>query len=314
MNKIDFLFTNQEATRIYNLIKKVKIIYKNSNYDLDPNTLLKLDSKIFNNISIYPQYNSIKSTIRKDIDRLQDTNIMKKVVVNNNVYDLSKLRLDILKHNSSLNACTQEWTSEKESLLIDADLNLANPCNIKLTPLVNTSLQHVSNNINLNYYIDWLFSSFLLTSEANILINAFYYFDNKKEGKPISDLEQDNYTIWLYRQLVNEYPNCADLLYNKESPRYGRPIYLVDHNIEANMARETFEDLLYVLLNLILAYEIIKYINEINLNDINSEVFWSNISEIINKQFLIYGDDYEFMDNLRRFAINNYLPISDKGY
>jgi hypothetical protein len=73
------------------------------------------------------------------------------------------------------------------------------------------------------------------------------------------------------------------------------------------MYREIFEDILYVLLNLILANDIIKYIKNINLSKISSEDFYNEISLIINKHYLNYKDEYKFLIKLRKFSIDNYI-------
>jgi hypothetical protein len=73
------------------------------------------------------------------------------------------------------------------------------------------------------------------------------------------------------------------------------------------MFREIFEDILYVLLNLILADYIVRYIENINLNSISSENFFNEISLIVDKHYLNYKDEYKLLNKLRKFTINNYV-------
>jgi hypothetical protein len=83
--------------------------------------------------------------------------------------------------------------------------------------------------------------------------------------------------------------------------------YLIDFTKEDIMSREIFEDILYVLLNLILANTIVKYVKKINLKDISSEDFFSKIHLLMDKHYLKYKDEYKYLIILRKFSINNYM-------
>jgi hypothetical protein len=73
------------------------------------------------------------------------------------------------------------------------------------------------------------------------------------------------------------------------------------------MFREIFEDILYVLLNLILADYIVKYIENINLNSMSSEKSFFNEISLVDKHYLNYKDEYILLNKLRKFSVNNYV-------
>lgn len=227
------------------------------------------------------------------------------------------LQKKIVEHNKSvIIPAKNRLLRRKKYALIALGLNTPNPDYIKITPLTNTIYEDnfYIDNIS-SFYTNWLCSFFYLASEADILIKAFKYMYNKNKGNSYSDTEFNNYNIWLIRQIYREYPNYIDILYNKDS-NINPNIYLLDFKLEDFMYREIFEDISYVLLNLILANNIVKYIENIDLNCISSEDFFNEIYLIVNKHYLNYKDEYKLLNKLRKFAINNYVStyILEKLY
>lgn len=280
-------------------------IYKDKNClgdskNLNPYTLI--DKKTLSNIDL----NNIED-IKIAIKRIKniDVEILNKLEMNNGkIYYMDDIQKRIKKHNTSLKFPPKNSLIKKD-VLLSLGHNTPHPDNIKITPLINTSFLYTSDNI-LSFYMNWLCSFFYLALEADILIKAFYYIYNKNKGKDYSDTELNNFNVWSAKQIHTEYLHHIEVLYNENS-NINRNVYLVDFKEEHFMCREIFEDILYVLLNLILANVIIKYIKNININNISSEDFYNEISLIINKHYLNYNDEYKFLIKLRKFSIDNYI-------
>lgn len=293
---------------IIKLIETVSNLYKTEDKSicLNPYTLIE-NKEISSNENLYRIIQDIKKVLKKI--KNNDVKILNKLENNLGiVYDMLDLQKKIAKHNTSvIFPPKNRLLRKKKYALFALGYNTPYAGDIKITPLEGTSFQsYFSNRIPLDFYINWLCSSFYLASEANILIKAFNYIYNKNKGNSYSDTELNNYTIWLIKQIYTEYPNYTDLLYNKNS-NINPNIYLIDFLLEDFMFREIFEDILYVLLNLILADYIVRYIENINLNSISSENFFNEISLIVDKHYLNYKDEYKLLNKLRKFTINNYV-------
>ena len=72
--------------------------------------------------------------------------------------------------------------------------------------------------------------------------------------------------------------------------------------------REIYEDIIYVLLNIMLAYRIL---NSFEVNEgINSEKFFTILTEIIREHYIHYGEEYKYLDDLRWDRINHYYSTT----
>lgn len=313
-----FFFTKRRINQIKMLIKTVSIIYK------DKDTSSKFDmSSLYNDFGLNP-YTLFKSVgsierIEKKYPILYEVkDMLMNFRLDKDNYDLiefknnKNIREDILNNNlkvdrSKLNDSTTNIL--KKRVLDSLGYNTPSPQRIKVTPLVGTTFEHWSNNSVLSFCTDWKVSSFYLVLEANILIPAFFYIDNKYQSKPSSVKEIENYTIWLHKQLDMDRTHILNIIYGK-IPGVGDSCrYIVDLSEENYMTREVFEDILYVLLNLILANSINKYIENVNLEKIDSENFFNDISVIVNDHYLKYKNEYRYILKLRNFAINNWMDF-----
>ncbi len=72
--------------------------------------------------------------------------------------------------------------------------------------------------------------------------------------------------------------------------------------------REIYEDILYVLLNIMLAYRIL---NSFEVNEgINSEKFLTILTEIIREHYIHYSEEYKYLDDLRWYRINHHFSTT----
>jgi len=75
--------------------------------------------------------------------------------------------------------------------------------------------------------------------------------------------------------------------------------------------REVFEDISYVALNLILGHSIINAFENIDINSISEDEFFNILKDIISKHYIIYSKQYEYLNKLRLYRINNYYSVND---
>jgi hemerythrin len=72
--------------------------------------------------------------------------------------------------------------------------------------------------------------------------------------------------------------------------------------------REIYEDIIYVLLNIMLAY---KILNSFEINEgVNSEKFFTILTEIIREHYIHYSEEYKYLDDLRWYRINHYYSTT----
>lgn len=299
-----FAYHKKKISLITRLIKIILRMYKknstlkNAMY-LDPYTQFKNEGNLKNIHLKYPKLLYIKKLLTKEY--LKNKNDKELMEFKN---DIELLKF-LAEHNKSVILSNSNLL--KKCVLTKLGFNTPSPKKIKITPLVGTDFQHKSSNDIFNFCTDWLVSSFYLGLEANILIGAFYCMDNINKGR-FFKLESDKYTIWLLRQIGMDYSRTLYIHYGWKSEEIDpEDYYFADFTKEDIMSREIFEDILYVLLNLILANSIIKYVKKTNLEDISSKDFFDKISLLMDKHYLKYKDEYKYLIKLRKFAISNYM-------
>lgn len=121
-----------------------------------------------------------------------------------------------------------------------------------ITPLVGTSFYNdFSDKTALSIYNQWLISLYLLTWEYKILYRAKLYIECNDMHRNILDIKDPCTIYWLNRQLRNQNDELLFFFYNK--------YYIVDfYSNKHAFIREIYEDITYVLLNIMLAYSIIN--------------------------------------------------------
>lgn len=85
--------------------------------------------------------------------------------------------------------------------------------------------------------------------------------------------------------------------------------YIVDFfSNKLAFKREIYEDILYVLLNIMLGHRII---NSFEVNEgINSEKFFTMLTEIIREHYIHYSEEYKYLEDLRWYRINHYYSTT----
>lgn len=181
-------------------------------------------------------------------------------------------------------------------------LNTPSLENITVTPMENTSVGMEIENPDKpdQIYLLWGVSSAYLIKEFNIRIKAKLYLDNLENNSKFNSSEyKEAYNYYIKRQF---FITPVDFE-NKNK-------YIVDFTIFDNIYRELSEDLIYILLNLILANNILgNYKLEESLN--NENQFFKILENIIQDHYIEYKERYIYLNNLRWYICNNYLSIYD---
>lgn len=121
----------------------------------------------------------------------------------------------------------------------------------------------------------------MITWEYKILNEAKLYLECKSDLHiNILDIQDENTIYWFNRQL-----NILSIseIFNKEN------YYIVDfYSNKLAFKREIYEDIIYVLLNIMLAYRIL---NSFEINEgIKSEKFFTILTEIIREHYIHYSE------------------------
>jgi hypothetical protein len=80
------------------------------------------------------------------------------------------------------------------------------------------------------------------------------------------------------------------------------------------MLRELLEDILYVLLNLILAKKIVDSLNSIDLESLDYSSIQGQITTVIVDHYIEYAEGYKYLELIRMYALNNYTSESVLKY
>lgn len=155
-----------------------------------------------------------------------------------------------------------------------------------VTPLLGTAYQiRDQNEDEYNDYITELnISYFYLFWEYNILKKGWSYMNNRKLGGEYIEA----YVYWVNRQF-----NIMEPIFEK----LGCEIYFPDFNVYLdNMYREISQDILYVMLNILLAKSKLENSN-LNFNLVNLSV----LEKIISDHYNTYDKSYKCIYKLREF-------------
>lgn len=146
-------------------------------------------------------------------------------------------------------------------------------------------------------YQQWLIAVFIFTFELNNLIACKLHLESVANlDQSIFDLKNSGIeTIyWLNRQLKME-----SYLFETEAKDTTLPDYMNKYGFY----REVSEDLTYVLLNLILGKEILdKFVMDHDF--INSDEFYSKLTQVIKKHYATYSQEYQYLNQLRWLRLN----------
>jgi hypothetical protein len=134
-------------------------------------------------------------------------------------------------------------------------------------------------------------------------MKAKYYLENKNSGFEFSSIDfKQAYYYLIYRQFkLNININSFDYDY--------KDLFIKDFYVYDIIYRELCEDILYILLNLLLADKIIG--NEALVNTLdNDNKFFDILEGIIKNHYDQNKKGYETLRDLRLFACNNYLTAN----
>nr|WDW20868.1 NADH dehydrogenase subunit 5 [Valsa mali var. pyri (nom. inval.)] len=164
-----------------------------------------------------------------------------------------------------------------------------------ITPLVGTSFSDVSlsDKSPWSIYQQWVISLYMLTWEYNILNKVKLYLECKYDlYTDIDDIKDKDTIYWLNRQL-------KALTWSSKGSRY-----IVDfYSNKIAFYREIYEDISYVMLNIILGKTIID--SSIMDEFRSSDEFFIILTEIIREHYNEYREEYKYLDDLRRYSINH---------
>lgn len=221
----------------------------------------------------------------------------------------------IKKNNSSViipNKCS--WLLEKNVALEWISYNTPTFKDPTITPLLGTMFPGVdlSDNSPSSIYQQWLISLYMLTWEFIILDKAKIYLEcNTDLSKDILDISRlrrsqppaapgsdENTIYWLNRQLRIQ--DIESFLNRQDS-------YIVDYySNKYAFYREIYEDITYVLLNIILAKKIVDSFMIDDSESLNSDIFFIKLTEILREHYIDYSKEYKNLNSLWWYRINHY--------
>lgn len=217
--------------------------------------------------------------------------------------DLSKRIVLHNKKRTILIPSKQEYLEEKKAYLIWRGYNTPSVKDVTITPLHGTMYAQIH---GLDIYNQWKVATYMLILEYDILFKAKMYMDNKY-NKTLSLHEEFEYGFaydnWKNRQLYINYINLEGRVISSESS-------LLDFNLETVLYLEICEDILYVMLNIILAKTIIDNINLENYSN-NSSKFYSDLNSIIDLHYNNNKEEYRCLKELRLYRADNMLSWYD---
>jgi hypothetical protein len=206
----------------------------------------------------------------------------------------------IIQHNNNvIMSKNNELIKEKKFIIENLfGYNTPKTKDLTITPLKGTSEEPELLN-SFGIYNAWIITSYFLLMEYNIWIKAKLFAERSdyKSSKYKSLEYKDAYYYLIQRQFsMNNFS-----LDNNDKDQY-----IIDFSLKVNIYREISEDLLYIILNLLLAIEIIGNKNLIKSLG-NEELFLKNLKIILEKNYSKNIEGYNCLYNLRWLACNNYL-------
>jgi hypothetical protein len=192
----------------------------------------------------------------------------------------------IAKHNSehvTLSSANLQ-IEDKEIALSKWGHNTPSPENLKVTPLNNTGFKGQFSTTEDEWKAVWYY----LALELDITLRALQYTRLGYDSSKYPEL-QGCYDYWLERQLNIYFSHEKDSLFLHNN-------YIKDFTLKGEnpMLRELLEDILYVMLNLILA----KKISETSAN--------TSIEDCIKSHYEEYSEGYSYLKAIRMYNFNNY--------
>ena len=213
-------------------------------------------------------------------------------------YTREELSNFIFNHNKNLVIpSSNQYLLEKEKLIEWHSYNTPIMSDPTITPMTGTGL---GQNLRIAKvkYMEWIIASSYLLKEFNIWMKAKNYLENKNSEFELSSIEfkQAYYYIILRQFEINITIDSFDQ----------KDVYIRDFYVYDIIYRELCEDILYILLNLLLADKIIG--NEALVNSLdNDHKFFEILTGIIKNHYDQNKEGYETLKNLRLFTCNNYL-------
>jgi hypothetical protein len=275
----------------YAILHKNMNKFKNLNFkDLD--SLMKKD---------FPQLCEFNLDLKSLMDYPSDFKLItddKITLDEDRTYLKSELSNLILNHNKNLIIPSPKDFPEEKAKMIDwLSYNTPIKDNTIITPMTGTGLGQ-DQAVALIKYNEWIIASSYLLTEYNIWKKVLYYLENKNHGSISIEFKQA-YDQYIYRQFTS--------VLNLEPGNMDENIYILDFTLNDVITRELYEDILYILLNLLLANKIIGNISlENSLN--NNNKFFDILKDIIKDHYAdpVNKDGYSCLKNLRWYKVNNY--------
>ena len=214
------------------------------------------------------------------------------------VYSRKELSNLIINHNKNLVIpSSNEYLLEKKKIIDWYSYNTPIMNDPTITPMTGTASEDIFPTAKAKY-IEWIIASSYLLKEFNIWMKAKYYFENKDSGLEFSSIDfKQAYSYFIYRQFkINLSKSSFDQ----------KDAFIWDFYVYDIFYRELYEDILYILLNLLLADKIVG--NEALVNSLdNDHKFFEILTGIIKNYYDQNKEGYETLKNLRLFTCNNYL-------
>lgn len=203
----------------------------------------------------------------------------------------------ILNHNKNLvKPSPSEYSDQKEKIIDWYSYNTPIMSDPTITPAIGTALEEDVRNAE-EIYKEWIYASYFLLYEYNIWNKAKCYSENKNSEFSSIEYKQAYYYIILRQFIIYKISiNSFDL----------KNVYISDFKVNDIIYRELCEDLLYIILNLLLANKIIG--NEVLENSLdNNDRFFEILKGIIKNHYDQNKDGYVCLKNLRRYYCDNYF-------
>ena len=217
------------------------------------------------------------------------------------VYSRKELSNLIINHNKNLVIpSSNEYLLEKKKIIDWYSYNTPIMNDPTITPMTGTASEDIFPTAKAKY-IEWIIASSYLLKEFNIWMKAKYYFENKDSGLEFSSIDfKQAYSYFIYRQFkINLSKSSFDQ----------KDAFIWDFYVDDIFYRELYEDILYILLNLLLADKIVG--NEALVNSLdNDNKFFGILEGIIKDHYDQNKEGYDTLKNLRWFFCNNYLTAN----
>ncbi len=225
------------------------------------------------------------------------------IVLDDISYLKSELSNLIFNHNKNLLIPSPKDFLEEKNKIVDwYSYNTPIMNNPIITPMTGTGLGQ-DQAVALIKYREWIIASTYLLNEYNIWKKAMYYAsaENKKTEFSSIEFKQAYYYI-IYRQFIFNNFSAGRVSFGYKNS------HVSDFTLNDVIYRVLCEDLLYILLNLLLANKIIGNIGLLNSLD-NDNKFFDILKDIIKDHYADAEnkDGYSCLKSLRWYIVNNYL-------